>query len=128
MHLPKFNLLLFAAFAISALAVSDDDYGSLDTPIGTIVFCSEKNYQGDCSDHIYIKYNICYTIPDSNAKGDAHSSFYTTSRTARCRLYTDDNCQGHHSGWDMKTSDIRYDDKPYRTFGCRDISILTGWT
>lgn len=57
--------LLCSVLSISSVLAAD----------GTITFCNEPNYQGNCTPPLVFDWNKCFHIPDSNAKGDKGSSY-----------------------------------------------------
>lgn len=117
MHLSPSLVPFATTFTSSVLA---DDVPALGSPQTTITFCNEPHYAGDRIQQ-YVNWGVCYPVPDSNAKGDKGSSWYTTNWNSQCKLWTDENCTGHASMWNMKMDPIR-NNIPYRSFKCRDAS------
>lgn len=117
MHLSTI-ILLAGAFTTSTLARVTDDYANLPSPEGTMIFCSEKNYSGNCEAPAYFTWDQCVTIPDSNAVGDKGSSWYVTGGNSNCKLFTAPNCTGEASAWNRFMNELKRD-PPYRYFKCR---------
>lgn len=101
-----------------ATAVLAGDVDSLDSPHGTIVFCNEANYMGDCSANMNFDWRSCYVLPDSNAKGDKGSSYFTTDGQSRCILHTGPNCTGIQSKPHKRERYLQAD-VTFRTFRCQ---------